>query len=155
MTPPVRYCYGIWVIWWRYQMETFSTLLALCVGNSRVTGEFPSQRPVTRSFDVFFDLRLNNRLSKQSRRQWFETPSRSLWRHSNETNGITAGYVPIYRGPMSLDIARQWEFSHNLNPQRHVGFYTLTPQNKFDNSPSRASYGVSIFRISEKKMSVL
>ena len=48
-----------------------------------VTGGFPSPRPVTRSFDVFFDLRLNKRLSEQSRRRWFETPSRSLWRHCN------------------------------------------------------------------------
>ena len=39
--------------WWRHQMEAFSTLLALCAGNSPVTGEFPSQRPVARSFDVF------------------------------------------------------------------------------------------------------
>ena len=46
-------------------METFSALLALCVGNSPVTSEFPAQRPVTRSFDVFFDLRLNKRMSKQ------------------------------------------------------------------------------------------
>ena len=38
----------------------------LCAGNSPVPGEFPSQRPVTRSFDVFFDERLNKRLSKQS-----------------------------------------------------------------------------------------
>ena len=45
-------------------METFSALMAICVGNSPVTGEFPAQRPVTRSFDVFFDLRLNKRLSK-------------------------------------------------------------------------------------------
>ena len=45
-------------------------LLALCAGNSPVTGEFPSQRPVTQSFDVFFDLRLNKRLSKQSRYRW-------------------------------------------------------------------------------------
>ena len=44
--------------WWRHQMELFSALLALCVSNSPVTGEFPAQRPVTRSFDVFFDLRL-------------------------------------------------------------------------------------------------
>ena len=51
-------------------------------GNSPVTGEFPSQRPVTRSFDVFFDLRRNKRLGKQSRSRWFETPSRSLWHHS-------------------------------------------------------------------------
>ena len=41
-------------------METFSALLVLCAGNSPATGEFPAQRPVTRSFDVFFDLRLNN-----------------------------------------------------------------------------------------------
>ena len=43
-----------------------SSLLAICAGNSPVTGEFPAQRPVTRSFDVFFDLRLNKRLGKQS-----------------------------------------------------------------------------------------
>ena len=45
-------------------METFSTLLAICVGNSPVTGEFPSQRPLTQSCDVFFDLHLNKQLSK-------------------------------------------------------------------------------------------
>ena len=66
--------------WWRHQMETFSALLALCAGNSAVTGEFTPQRPVTRSFDVFFGMGLNKRLSKQSRRWWFETPLRSLWR---------------------------------------------------------------------------
>ena len=62
--------------WWRNQMEPFSALL--------VTGEFIAQRPVTRSFDVFFDLRLNKRLSKQPRGWWFETPWRPLWRHCNE-----------------------------------------------------------------------
>ena len=46
-------------------METFSALLVLCEGNSPVTGEFPAQRPVTQGFDIFFDLRLNKRLSKQ------------------------------------------------------------------------------------------
>ena len=46
-------------------METFSALPAICAGNSPVPGEFPAQRPVTRSFGVFFDLRLNKRLSKQ------------------------------------------------------------------------------------------
>ena len=70
--------------WWRQQMETFSALLALCARNSPVTGEFPPQRPVTRSFDVFFHLCLNKRLSKQSWRWWFQTPSRPLWRHCNE-----------------------------------------------------------------------
>ena len=61
-------------------METFSALLVLCAGN---TGEFPSQRPVTRSFDLFFDLSLNKRLSEQSRRRWFEMPSYPLWSHCN------------------------------------------------------------------------
>ena len=54
----------------------FFALLAICAGNS---GEFPTQRPVTRSFDVYFDLRPNKRLSKQSWGWWFETPSRPLW----------------------------------------------------------------------------
>ena len=70
--------------WWRHQMETFSALLAICAGNSPVPGEFTAQRPVTRSFDVFFDLRLNNRLSKQSWGWWFETLPCPIWRHSNE-----------------------------------------------------------------------
>ena len=67
--------------WWRHQMETFSASLALCAGNSPFTGEFPSQRPVTQSFDVFFDLRLTKWLCKQWR---FKTLSRSLWRHCND-----------------------------------------------------------------------
>ena len=71
---------------WRHQMESISALLALCAGNSPFTGEFPSQRPVTRSFDVFFDLHLNKRWSKQSRRRWFEPPSRLFWRQCNVTS---------------------------------------------------------------------
>ena len=85
---------------------SISALLALCAGNSRVTGEFPSQRPVMWSFDVSFDLRLNKRLSKQSWSWWFETPSHSMvvflilycrnevdkctlrWRH-NEHDGVS------------------------------------------------------------------
>ena len=43
-------------------------LLASCAGNSPITGEFPAQRPVTRSFDVFFDLRPNKRFSKSMMR---------------------------------------------------------------------------------------
>ena len=52
-------------------------------GKSPVPGEFPAQRPVTQSFDVFFDLPLNKRFSKQSWVWWFETLSRPLWRHRN------------------------------------------------------------------------
>ena len=51
---------------WRHPMEPFSALLAICAGNSPVTGEFPAQRPVTRSFDASFDLRLNKRLIQQA-----------------------------------------------------------------------------------------
>ena len=79
--------------WWRHQMETFPPLLALCAGNSPVTGEFPSQRPVTRSFGVFFDLHRNKQLSKLSRRPSFETSSRPLWRHCNY-------YIPMNDGPL-------------------------------------------------------
>ena len=49
--------------WWRHHMESCSALLALCVGNSPVTDEFPSQRLVMQSFDVFFDLHPNKQLS--------------------------------------------------------------------------------------------
>ena len=51
--------------------------------NGNIFREFPAKRPVTRSFDVFFDLCLNKRLSKQSWGWWSETLSCSLWRHSN------------------------------------------------------------------------
>ena len=74
--------------WWRHQMETFSALQALCAGNSPVHGEFSAQRPVTRSFEVFFDLHLNKQLSEQSRSWRFETPSGSLWR---QCNGMSRG----------------------------------------------------------------
>ena len=70
--------------WWRHQMETFSVLLAICAGNSPVPGEFPTQRPVTRSFDVYFDLRPNKRLSKQSWGWWFAALWCPSWRHRNE-----------------------------------------------------------------------
>ena len=53
-------------------------------------GEFPTQRPVTRSFEVFFDLRLNKRLSKQPWGWWFETLSWSLWRHCNDSLTVSS-----------------------------------------------------------------
>ena len=87
----------------------------LC-GNSPAPGEFATQRPVTRSFDVFFDLRLNNRLSKRSWGWWFETPSRPLWCHCNVT--MTSWHVNSFcitgilgessRDKWSLFIKGQW-----------------------------------------------
>ena len=67
----------------RHPMEIFSALLALSESNQPVTDEFPSQRPVTLSFSIFFDMRLSKRLSKQQRRWWFEALVHSLWRHFN------------------------------------------------------------------------
>ena len=92
----VHYVYNR-ISWWRHQMGTFSALLALCAGNSPVSGEFTAQRPVTRSFNIFFDLRPNKRLSKQSRCWWFEMPSRPLWRHYNVPRLIQRNHtiVPV------------------------------------------------------------
>ena len=80
-------------------MEIFSALLA---------SEFPSQRPVRRSFDVFFNLRLNKRLSKHSRHRWFETPSSSLWRHCNVTLAL------ILRRKCEI-VFKRWNWSANFN----------------------------------------
>ena len=64
------------ILWlWHHHMETIAMLLALSVGNSPATSEFSSQRPVMRSFDVFFHLHLKWCLSKQWWGWWFETPS--------------------------------------------------------------------------------
>ena len=68
-------------------METFSALLAICVGNSPVT-----QRLVTRSFDGFFEQRLNKRLSKQPWGWWFETQCR----HYNDKSYYLAGIAVEY-----------------------------------------------------------
>ena len=81
--PPPLPLHVLLIAWWRHQMKTFSAFLAICVGNSPVTGWFPAQRPVTRSFGGFFYLRLNKRLNKQSWGWWFETLSRPLWPHCN------------------------------------------------------------------------
>ena len=70
-------------LWWRNQ--NISALLSLCEGNASVTDGFPSQRLVARRFDVFFDLCLNKWC------RWFETPSHSSWRHSND-NKTTWGH---------------------------------------------------------------
>ena len=73
----------------------------------------PSQRPVTRSFDVFFDLRLNKRLSRQSWDWGFETPSRSLWRHCND-----------HQGPQTLPRANLYFDQYFYRPHwRFCGLY--------------------------------
>ena len=106
-------------------METFSALLAICAGNSPVPGEFPTQRPVTRSFDAYFDLGRNKRLSKQSWGWWFETPSCPFWRHRNGV--IRADYLlggPILQGSL-FSCAHQWETTLHCNIVFHwLGAHT-------------------------------
>ena len=82
-------------------------------------GEFPTQRPVTRSFDVFFDLCLNKRLSKQQWGWWFETLSCSLWRQCNDctfSNYIRA--INIKTALLNLHVLLDfspWRQSHSYN----------------------------------------
>ena len=80
----------------------FSALLVICAGNSPVPGECPAPRPVTRSFDAFFDLRLNKRFSKQSWGWWFETLSRPLWRHRNGDMGTQLFNITCMQRPNSM-----------------------------------------------------
>ena len=68
-------------------------------------GEFPSQRPVTRSFDVFFYQWLNKRLSKQPRHRWFETPLCSLWRRC-DVSGHGSGAVLLPGFAIDWSIAK-------------------------------------------------
>ena len=100
--------------WWRHQMEQFNALLALCAGNSPITGEFPSQRTVPRGFDIFLDLRLNKWLSKQSWCWWFGTPSRSLWQHRNDFKVI------FYQIHIS------WYFLHNKHVRKYIQVHVIT-----------------------------
>ena len=116
--------------WWRHQMETFSALLVLCEANSPVTGEFPSPRSVTRSFDLFFDLGLNNRLSKQSKRWWFEIPLCSLWRHCKEMIRNIGGRTNI-----------QNLKTHSVN----FVFFLFLKQNIYDWGIKRQLTGMSNF----------
>ena len=98
-------------------METFFALLAICAWNSPVAGDFPSQRPVMWSFDVFFDMHLSKWLSKQSWGWWFETPSRTLWRHCNGTMHMTwwfrypiSTFNHVLKDDKPFNCMRRWPF---------------------------------------------
>ena len=104
-----------WWPWWRHQMDIFSALLYLWVGNSPITGEFPSQRPMTRSFDVFFDLRLNKRLIKQPRYRWSERPSRSLWSNASHIGTRTNVLTNKQLSFLSAQILKKNQITSTLN----------------------------------------
>ena len=109
-------------IWWRHQMETFSALLALCVGNSLVTGAFPAQGQWRRA--------LNKRLSKQSWGWRFETPSSSLWRHRNDIDILIHINRQIQTGKwrgIYIDHSMMWKIFSGLNT-------SLKPEHKWPTS---------------------
>ena len=71
--------------WWRHQMKTFTRYWPFVWGIHRSPVISP-HKGKWRGFDIFFDLRLNRRLSKQSWGRWCDTPLRSLWRHCKGTS---------------------------------------------------------------------
>ena len=111
-------------------METFSALLAVCVGNLPVTCEFPSQRPVKRSFDIYYDLHLNERLSKQLWGWWFETLC-SLWRHCNLPSDFWEMFILRYCGIQHRSwLSTNWNiighsFLSHKNTANYFGLYTF------------------------------
>ena len=91
-------------------------------------GEFPTQRPVTRSFDVLFDLRLNKGLSKQLWGWWFETPSWSLWRECN-----------VYNWSMAVIITFTIVFSIVFTHEAHNGDFTSAMMTSSDRNIFRVT----------------
>ena len=128
------------VIEWQHFLRHW-TIVWTIAGNSPVTTEFPSQRPMTRSVDVFFDLRLNRRLSEQSRHRRFEKPSRSLWRHSNEC---------VYL-PSQLQTGRDWYHvveNIQLDFDRCISFHKSSTDRKTD----APSISLSLKKVLEKRL---
>ena len=106
--------------------ENIFGLLALCVGSSPVTGEIPSQRPVTRSFDVSFDLRPNIWLKKQLWCWWFETPSRSLWRHCNVlANLLHVSSLCLRIAPAAENASLRWRHNGHDSVSNHQPHHCL------------------------------
>ena len=91
---------------WRHQMETFSTLLDLCAGNFTGHKWIPLTKTSEAELWCFLWSATEQRLSKQSRRRWFETPSRSLWRHCNV-------FCPVVIPANSILLCYAWHIFYN------------------------------------------
>ena len=117
-----RYVYALW----RQQMETFPRYLPFVWGIHRSTVNSPHKGQ--RSFDAFFDPHLNKRLSKQTRRRWFETPSCSLWRHCNgleQCCGVTFITPPICYLINDAGFCMDWNMSIATLRMNNVNIATL------------------------------
>ena len=119
--------------WWCHQMETFPALLPICVVNSPVTGEFPAQRPETRSFDVSFDLRPNKRWSTHWWDWWFETSLRPLWCQCNVNDSCDANKALMLRTLVvkeiilyqtryisQLDVLTRFQIRRPIHDAKHI-----------------------------------
>ena len=90
-------------------------------------GEFPTQRPVTRSFDVYFDLHPNKRLSNQSWGWWFETQSGPLWRHRSVNT--TSSHFHVHKDSHDRDkaVVRRSVLYHGIHMSLsrflHIGIH--------------------------------
>ena len=93
------------------------TVTGYLCGNSPVPGEVPTQRPVTRGFDVLFDVRLNQRLSKQSWGWWFERPSHSLWRHGYFETPVDPAY---FNKVNSINGSKDWQTGKHFCSSRAI-----------------------------------
>ena len=130
--------------------------------NSPVTSEFPSQRPVMWSFDVFFDLRLNKQLSKQSWGWWFEMPSCLLWLHCNVCWEFTFNHrFPSQRANTIESVMVSKECSTKLAPS-YSNYHCLKPlrwrHNDHDGVSNHQPHGCllnRLFRCRSKKTSKL
>ena len=95
-------------------------------------GEFPAQRPVTRGFDVFFDLHLNKRLSKQPWDWWFETLSLSLWRHRNDTEPLNT-WIPQMLKHIPEPLPYCYKLLYSINCQKQCQSYENSFQIRVQN----------------------
>ena len=103
-------------------------LMALCAGNSLVTGDFPAQRPVTRGVDVFFNLRLNKRFSKHPWGWCSETPWNSLWHHCNVCE-ITQKQRMIIKHPITIWV-KQHLHRNNSFTNKNLSLYPVHQQDE-------------------------
>ena len=116
MSYTIKHWASICTSWWHHEMETFSLLLAIFAGHSPVSGQFDTQRPATRSLDVFFHQCPNKRLSKQSSGWWFKMNSPPLWRHSNVITVLADTLTHICaRSPTTTERTGVWCCYNEIN----------------------------------------
>ena len=127
-------------VYWELMMTSsngniFRVTGPLC-GEFTDPGEFPTQRPVTQSFDVFFDMRPNKRLSKQSWGWWFEKLSLSLWRHRN----VVANIVTLHHVGGSFCV-----FAALLRPS--VDYFSIFDGYRFKHKIGLGVYQSPLFQV--------